>query len=299
RGWWAALDRPAAIRPVSRPAPCPPFDARPVRLSVTEIETLMRDPYALYAARVLGLRALDPIDDDPGAAERGTIIHKALERFLAENPGQLPPDALGRLLAIGASVFAEALDRPGVWAFWWPRFERIARWFIEAERGRHDSIAGTLTELRGEITLGGFTLSAKADRIDRLVDGTLALIDYKTGAPPSSKEVTAGHAPQLPLEALIAMQGGFPGIAPAAVSDLSYWRLSGGDPAGKISPAATDIAAVTEAARDGLERLVAAYADPATPYLSRPDPDAVPRYSDYLHLARVKEWSSSGEEEAE
>ncbi|KZD12305.1 double-strand break repair protein AddB [Oceanibaculum pacificum] len=299
RGWWAAIDRPPAIRPVTRPEPRPPLAARPTRLSVTEIETLMRDPYAIYAAKVLRLHALDPIDADPGAAERGTIIHKALERFLADHPGHLPPDAQERLLAIGAAVFAEALERPGVWAFWWPRFERIASWFVAAERERHDGIARTLTELRGQIDLAGFTLTAKADRIDLLKDGTLALIDYKTGQPPAKREVAAGHAPQLPLEALIAAQGGFPGLAPAAVSDLSYWRLSGGDPAGKISPAADDIAAVTESARDGLERLIAAYADPATPYLSRPDPDAAPRYSDYLHLARVKEWSSSGEEEAE
>ncbi|MFN3461185.1 MAG: hypothetical protein ACK4ZN_09265, partial [Oceanibaculum sp.] len=55
--------------------------------------------------------------------------------------------------------------------------------------------------------------------------------------------------------------------------------------------------AVTEAARDGLERLIQAYDDPATPYLSRPDPDSAPRYSDYLHLARVKEWSGTGGED--
>lgn len=299
RGWWAAIDRPAAIAPALRPAPTPPLAARPRNFSVTEIETLMRDPYGIYAAKILRLRALDPIDEDPGAAERGTIIHKALERFLKEYPGALPPDALDRLLAIGRDVFAEALDRPGVWAFWWPRFGRLARWFIAEEDARRAILAGTETELRGEITLTGFaggdvTLSAKADRIDRLKDGTLALIDYKTGQPPRPAEVESGHAPQLPLEALIAGRGGFPGIAAAPVSELAYWRLSGGEPPGEIARPAKDIAAMTEAARDGLERLIRAYDDPATPYISRPDPDSAPRYSDYLHLARVKEWSGNG-----
>lgn len=302
RGWWAAIDRPAAIAPTVRPAPVPPLAARPRKFSVTEIETLMRDPYGIYAAKILKLRALDPIDDDPGAAERGTIIHKALERFLKEHPRTLPPDALGRLLAIGHEVFAEALDRPGVWAFWWPRFNRLARWFVSTEGERRTILAGTETELRGEITLTGFaggdvTLSAKADRIDRLRDGTLALIDYKTGQPPKPAEVESGHAPQLPLEALIAGRGGFPGIAAAPVSELAYWRLSGGEPPGEITRPAKDIAAVTEAARDGLERLIQAYDNPVTPYISRPDPDSAPRYSDYLHLARVKEWSGNGGED--
>ena len=302
RGWWAAIDRPDAIAPAVRPAPAPPLAARPRKFSVTEVETLMRDPYGIYASKILKLRALDPIDDDPGAAERGTIIHKALERFLKEHPGTLPPDALERLLAIGREVFAEALDRPGVWAFWWPRFGRLAHWFVTEESARRAILAGTETELRGEITLAGFaggdvTLSAKADRIDRLTDGTLALIDYKTGQPPKPAEVESGHAPQLPLEALIAGRGGFPGIAAATVSELAYWRLSGGEPPGEIARPAKDIAAVTEAARDGLERLIQAYDDPATPYLSRPDPDSAPRYSDYLHLARVKEWSGTGGED--
>ena len=128
-------------------------------------------------------------------------------------------------------------------------------------------------------------------------DGTLALIDYKTGQPPRPAEVESGHAPQLPLEALIAGRGGFPGIAAAPVSELAYWRLSGGEPPGEIARPARDIEAVTEAARDGLERLIQAYDDPATPYLSRPDPDSAPRYSDYLHLARVKEWSGTGGED--
>ena len=123
--WARALDRPAGRpKPCDRPAPAPPADARPRKLSVTRVETWMRDPYALYAEQILRLRALDEIDAEASAAERGTAIHRALERFVEEFPEALPPDALERLVAIGEEVFEELKARPSVHAFWWPRFQR-------------------------------------------------------------------------------------------------------------------------------------------------------------------------------
>lgn len=299
--WHAALDRPDGRARIERPAPRPPVEARPRRLSVTEIETWMRDPYAVYARHVLGLRALDPIDADPGAADYGSLVHHAIERFLTENPGPLPADAETRLLAIGAEVFAEALARPGLWAFWWPRFQAVARWLVAHERGRRPSIRRTWCEIRGGLEMaapaGPFHLQARADRIDRLEDGTLALIDYKTGQPPGQKEVAAGYAPQLPLEAAIARLGGFADIGPAEVSQMLYWRLKGGAEGGEEKPAGDDPVRLAEEALDGLTALVAAFDDPATPYEARPHPDRAPRYSDVLHLARVQEWATIGEDE--
>ncbi len=147
--------------------------------------------------------------------------------------------------------------------------------------------------------LAPFTLTAKADRIDRMTDGTLTIIDYKTGALPTNKEVAAGYAPQLPLEAAIAAAGGFEDLATAPVGGLLYWRLRGGEPAGEEKPAGDDPAGLAEQALDGLERLVAAFDDAATPYRPRPRPAAAPRFSDYEHLARVKEWSAGTAEDAE
>jgi len=299
--WQALLDAPAARVPVQRPAPRPPVEARPRRLSVTEIETWMRDPYAVYARHVLGLRALDPIDADPGAADYGNLVHRALERFLAAHPLRLPEDAEARLAAIGEEVFAEVLARPGVWAFWWPRFQSVARWFLAMERQRRAGLRRTLCEVVGKVEIeapgGPFLLHARADRVDVLADGSLALIDYKTGATPKKREVAAGFAPQLPLEAAIAEAGGFEGVAPAKVSQLLFWRLKGGADGGEEIPAGDDPGALAEAALEGLRALVAAFDDAATPYEARPHPDMAPRYSDYLHLARVKEWAVAGEEE--
>ncbi|CAA7618618.1 Inactivated superfamily I helicase [Magnetospirillum sp. LM-5] len=300
--WHDGLDHPRARAPVERPAPRPPVAARPRKLSVTEIETWMRDPYALYAKHVLGLRKLDPIDADPGAADYGSLVHKAIETFLKAHPsGPLPLDSLARLEAIGADIFAAALARPGLWAFWWPRFTAIAAWLVEHEQARRADIAATFSEVKGGIEIvapgGPFLLHARADRIDRLKDGTLAVIDYKTGQPPSAKEVAAGYAPQLSLEAAIARFGGFDGVAPAPVGQMLFWRLKGGSPGGEEKKAGDDPASLADQALDGLAALVAAFDDPATPYEARPHPDRAPRFSDTNHLARLQEWASAGEDD--
>lgn len=298
--WFAALDRPARIAPLPPPAPRPPVDARPRHLWATQVETWMRDPYAIYARHVLRLKALDPIDADPGAAEYGEIVHQALENFCRAYPEALPSDPLDRLLEIGRETFGEKLATPGVWAFWWPRFERVARWFVAQETRRRPTVASVASEVSGSIDIdapgGPFRISAKADRIDRLRDGGLVVIDYKTGAPPSAKEVAAGFAPQLPIEAAIVRAGGFPDVPPGPLAALCYWRLSGNAAGGEERSAGDDPEGLADQALAGLARLVAAFDDPETPYEARPHPDRAPRFSDYQHLARVKEWAVGGEE---
>ncbi|MEI9982583.1 MAG: PD-(D/E)XK nuclease family protein [Aliidongia sp.] len=153
------------------------------------------------------------MDADPGVAERGVFIHKALDGFVARWPDALPPDAFNILLEIGRAAFGEALARPGVWAFWWPRFERIARL---VRRDRSQSAGAAAAQL--DRTIGPHAAArpgrrlrtdAKADRIDLFEDAGLAVIDYKTGRLPSKDEVGLGFAPQLPLEAAMAAEGGF------------------------------------------------------------------------------------------
>lgn len=297
--WARALDRPDRVQPVAPPEPRPPVEVRPRRLSVTEVETWMRDPYAIYARHVLRLDPLDPIAADPGAAERGQVIHAALDAFVRAHPAALPPDPVPALLALGREAFGPLLEtQPEVWAFWWPRFERIAAWFVALERERRPTVRPLATEAAGRLELAGpagpFTLTAKADRIDRAADGGLILIDYKTGSPPSAREVELGFAPQLPLEAAMAAAGGFTGVPAGAVAGLAFWRLSGGDPPGEEKPVKGDAAALGAAARAGLEDLIATFDAAATPYRSRPRPAMAPRWTDYAHLARVQEWSAGG-----
>jgi len=301
--WRDALDRAAATRPAPAPAPAPPVAARPRRLSVTQIETWMANPYAIYARKILGLERLDPLDAAPGAAERGSLIHAALEAFLRAHPDGLPADAADKLRAIGAALFdREALAHPNVRAFWWPRFLRIADWFLDWERGRRAGADPVGAEMRGKAVLDGpagpFTLTATADRIDRLAAGGLSIVDYKTGAVPARGAIEAGRAPQLSLEAVIAAAGGFGQAAAGPTAELVHVHLSGGDPPGKAEPYKGDVGALVAAARDGLAGLIAAFDDPATPYLAHPDPGAGPRFDDYAHLARLGEWGVGGGDES-
>jgi ATP-dependent helicase/nuclease subunit B len=300
--WQGLLDEPPARCAVAPPEPRPPVEARPRRLSVTQVETWMRDPYALYAQEILRLRALDPIDADPGLAERGIAIHRALDRFLRAFPEALPADAEARLVALGEAEFGAALERPGLRAFWWPRFLRIARWFVAEETERRQRLAAIRSEPAGKLALpapaGPFLLAAKADRIDLTREGGLVLIDYKTGSVPLSADVELGFSPQLPLEAAIAETGGFDGIAAAPAAALEYWHLTGGDPPGRAVTPAKDgdaLRQLIDGAVAGLRDLVARFDDPRTPYRAVPRPEKAPRYSDYAHLARIKEWSIAGE----
>ncbi|MGP1394152.1 MAG: double-strand break repair protein AddB [Inquilinaceae bacterium] len=303
--WAPALDAADGVRPWPPPSPRPPVAARPRRLSVTRIGTWMADPYALYAEQILKLRPEQDLEADPAASDRGIVIHRALSAFVAEWPGDLPDDAEDLLLAHGREAFGSLLAYPGVRAFWWPRFESIARWFVAVERARRDEVRPVAVEVAGRLTLSGpagpFRLTAVADRIDRRHDGTLALIDYKTGQVPSPDQVQAGFQPQLPLEALIAAAGGFDGVAAATVTDLAYWRLAGGTQGGEVKPVGPKskdgaLSDWIDDAAAGLAALVARFDDPQTPYLSHPWPSARPRHAPYDHLARVLEWSAGGED---
>jgi len=307
RQWRHDMDMPAEIRPVSRPAPAPPLAARPRKLSVTRIESWMRDPYQIYAQYVLGLKAFDPLDADPGGAERGTFIHKALEDFIKAYPDRLPDNAAEKLIGFGKQALTEMKIPQEVEAFWWPRFEKIARQFVQQEAAWRHEARPFKTEVSGEWVFdsvgGPFTLSGKADRIDRMRDGAYAVIDYKSGATPSKGDVRQGLSPQLPLEALMLAKGAFDGIPAGDTAELMYWKVtgSGQKPVEQVTLSGKDfsVADMTAAAEDGLLTLVEKFDDPATPYLSQPRAEAKPKFSDYNHLARVREWGLSGDDEGE
>jgi ATP-dependent helicase/nuclease subunit B len=304
---WAArvqaLDAPDAVRPCEPPAPRPPLEARPTRLSVTQVETWMRDPYAIYARHILGLRRLDELDQEPGAADKGQIVHKALEEFCRAYPDTLPPEAEDELVRLGAGVFEAIRHRPALYAFWWPRFRRVAAWVTEVERARRGGIVQLLSEVEGETEIAGFTLTARADRIERRRDGSLALIDYKTGTVPANTAIRLGFSPQLALEAVIAKAGAFEKLDAAPVGELAFWRLTGAHPPGELSPVKAgernlpSIDELAEQACAGVAELATRFRDPATPYHARPRPAWAPAYSDYEHLARLREWAAvEGEE---
>ncbi len=302
------LDEPRTPpRPISRPCPRPPRDARPTSLSVTEIEHWLRDPYTIYAKHVLKLPRLDPVDDSLGAADRGSIIHRAIADFARTYAEALPDDPYRELLRFGEQHFAPLRDFPEARAFWWPRYERIARWFADFEIARRAHIAAAHAEIRGELAIPAgarvFRLTGRADRIERRADGRYAILDFKTGTPPTNPQVQAGIAPQLTLEAAMLRHGGFPGFPPGgSIAELLYVKLNGGSPAGEACARDFKDRGVDAAADDALERLkalIARFEDEATPYRALVLSMWKNRYGAYDDLARVKEWSLSGGEDGE
>ena len=291
--WTRALSEVTPEPRIHRPAPRPPAAARPRRLSVTEIETWLRDPYAIYAKHVLKLRKLDQLDEDVGPLERGTALHRALERFVRDYPVTLPNDAVLQLMARADQAFAELAVPHAALALWRPRFLGAAEWFVSYERARRQGIAQSFLEIRGSRQFGDLELTGVADRIDILKSGAAAILDYKTGRPPSNPQVQELLAPQLPLEAAILAAGGFAGPGKRTAEELIYLRLSGG-PNGNDEQLIDNAVELTARAVEKLQGLVALFAKDTTPYLPRLRPFSLRDSGDYDHLARVREWSSSG-----
>ena len=298
-----ALDRPVDVKPQARPAPRPPVELRPKGLSVTRIETLRRDPYAIYAEYILRLKALEAVERDIRPRETGMAWHAALEEFVEAYPsGALPPEARDHLLSIAKARFALLRDDPA-FALQWPNIEKGLDFFLAFERKTRAAIAQIWVERQGAITAPlssgtPFKLSARADRIDVLSSGGARLIDYKSGAPPIAKEVKAGFSPQLTLEAAMLQRGGFEGLPALKTEEAIYLKL-GGAAGGEDKHAGgkgENILALAEQHFAGLQMLLDAFARQETPYLSRPFPKFAPRFSDYDHLARIKEWSATAGE---
>ncbi|WP_299809311.1 double-strand break repair protein AddB [uncultured Roseibium sp.] len=303
----ALLDRPdGPVRPAARPNPLPPLAARPKTLSITEIERLIRDPYAIFARHVLEVQPVDPIGGEPGAADKGNLIHDALAEFLMTWTGPFDDTAVAALTGIGERFF-EPLDAfPAIRALWWPRFQRIAAGFVAYEAERAKRVDRRFLEIGGgvDMKLPGFEfrLRGRADRIDLMDSGGLAVIDYKTGQVPSQKQVEALLSPQLLLEAALIKRSGFKDVpADAEIRELLYLQLKGGtEPVIEAlrNPKETPLEDLVEDSWTRLEQLIAHYAKEDTGYLSRARVMRERQLSgDYDHLARTQEWALGSEED--
>ena len=288
--WAAALDRPTDRVLIDRPAPAPPIADRPVEIAVTKLDRLQADPYAFYADAMLRLRALEAVDADPTPAWRGTAIHAVFEAWMkadACDPERLLPRAEAMLAGMAA--------HPVMRALWEPRLKEAIRWIADMMRegvaqGRRPIVA----ELKGKAKIGQITLTGTVDRIDRLHDGRLAIVDYKTGKPPSAAEVAAGYAMQLGLLGLLAERGGFDGVTGQPVV-FEYWSLAkDGDsfgavksPVGGKSGLAADDFVAHAAAKLGAA--VERWLTGAAPFTAKLAPEYAP-YGDYDQLMRLDEW---------
>jgi ATP-dependent helicase/nuclease subunit B len=298
--WARIIDISKPEPRVPRAAPCPPVAARPRSLSITEIETWLRDPYAIYGKHILRLKPVDPLDEEPGPPERGTAIHDALERFLRAYPNALPADAFIELLRFGDEAFAKAGATDAVLALWRPRFARAARWFLAYERERRTTLSQTLVEMKGMLEIPArdkFTLRGRADRIDFFADGSASVLDYKTGRVPTDKQIKQLLSPQLPLEGAMLMMGAFGEARARALCEFIHIRLTGGEPPGQECVADVDADSKAMEALSKLTTHVERYDNPLQPYRSREMPFRLSDVGDYDHLARVREWTLEREDD--
>ncbi|WP_313802010.1 double-strand break repair protein AddB [Sphingobium sp.] len=289
------LDHAAEHRPANRPAPVPPLSVRPKIIPVTDVDRLKADPYAFYAKRILRLARLDPVDADAGPAWRGTAVHEILQQWAEAGSGDLAD-----LEARARAMFDRPDVHPLLKALWQPRLIEAIRWIaaeVASDLAAGRKILSVETEGRAEIA--GVTLTGKADRIDLLPDGKLGIVDYKTGKPPSARQVRAGYALQLGLLGLIAEQGGFPSTDAAPVAGgFEYWSLakkgdafgyreSPVDPMGKRDKIIT--ADFTSHVHAQFEDVATTYLTGSAPFDAQVNPE-VANYGDYDQLMRLEEW---------
>ncbi len=301
--WAKTADRTGGYHPITAPHPCPELKRRPKRMSATNIERWMRNPYDIYAKYILNLYPLDELDAEQKPYDFGNMVHDLLKEFNNKYNGDFypaPEEARKILLQRGREMFATQGVPPDVMAFWWPKFEQQIEWVISQEIEIRSDIKNLYNEKSGKIYLpnpagGLFEIFAKADRIEKLKNGTLSIVDYKTGNDSRKpKEIEKCTAPQLPVEGLIAAQGGFEDVSAAPVTKLQYWALK-----------EEKIKEIKDAdcfkSLDKMERLVRnlieEYANPHRPYNVKPRPADIDKNSDYDHLARLQEWCVHADKE--
>ena len=298
----AILDESDKVAPLARPAPRPPVSIRPVRLSVTRIETLRRDPYAIYAEKILELAAVGKLDGEHDLGEQGTAMHAALHELAKRWPnGALPQDAREVLVETARKNLAEFFEDPSWEAFAWPRLLGGIDYVLDYERKRRPDLASVHGEVSGRLVLSlgdgsEFTLTAVADRIEIDRDGYVRIVDYKTGAAPSVKQAAAGFATQVTLEAKMAALGAFAAIGAREATSGLYLKLGGAD-GGKDVLITSKEMSFSDFVADHWGQMLAmleSWRTETVGYASRPYVQFASRYSDYDHLARVKEWSASG-----
>jgi ATP-dependent helicase/nuclease subunit B len=275
------------MKPADRPAPKPPRNQRPTRISVTSVDRLKADPFAFYAQQILGLRRLDPVDADHSAAWKGTAVHAVLEEWLRDDdcdPAKLVPRA--------RALLASATIHPMLRALWQPRLMEAIRWIegLETENqaaGRRPVAA----EKKGEAVIDGVTLHGKADRIDRFEVGGIAIVDYKTGKAPAQKAIDAGFSLQLGLLGLIAEAGGFEGISGRSRAH-EYWSLSKyGDQFGKCVRPDKKMGPdeFLDHARRNFTEVARKWLTGDEAFTAKLNPAYAP-YGDYDQLMRLEEW---------
>lgn len=282
-----SLDDPGHAKPASRPQPSPPVEQRPNRITITAVDRLKADPFAFYAQAILKIRSLDPVDADHTAAWKGTAVHQVFERWL-----ELDNCAPDKLRPRAELLLRDEAIHPMLRALWAPRLLEAIDWIARMEMDNQQAGRVPLAaEKLGKAEIAGITVEGRVDRIDRLPDGGLAIVDYKTGAPPSKKAVNAGFSLQLGLLGLIIGSGGFDNIS-GTPKCFEYWslqRLNGRF--GRLMRPDKDMAPdeFLDLAFSSFSEAAGRWLKGTEPFTAKLNPVYAP-YGEYDQLMRLEEW---------
>ncbi len=289
-------ETPSAAVKYPRPAPMPSADQRSVSLSVTDFDRLKADPFAFYAAKILRLKSLDAVDAEPGPAWRGTIVHDILEAWTKQDKNDP-----AKLLKRAEGLLNNPAVHPMLRALWQPRIADGLRWVAEKTQELQSEGRDILAaEATGYTEIGGVRIKGRADRIDSLPAGGLAIVDYKTGAAPKGKQVSAGYALQLGLIGLMAQEGGISGVL-GKPEAFEYWSLAKGQGQSSFGHHSSPVAAketknkilassFTEFAHDQALEVIADLITGVQAFVAKKYPEYAP-YADYDQLMRYEEWN--------
>ena len=297
--WAKLLDKSGEKKKIEAPKPCPSLNLRPRKLSASGLSALIDNPYVAYAKYILKLYPLKNVEAELNTVDFGNIVHKVLELFCRQYPKEQPFDAKSILYELGKKVFAENGVDENKMIFWKPRFEKMIDWFLSVDQEERRGIKNIIPEEDGEMTInlpaGDFVLTSRADRIDEYDDGSMAIVDYKTGSSvPSLKAVKSYKAPQLILEALIAEAGGFENISSNKVSSMKYWKL--GEKVMEIQ--GKELEDLLAGGERRVKEILHKYDFETVPYEVNPAPKYC-KNNDYEHLSRIAEWGVNAKEDEE
>lgn len=289
-----AFEQAERTEPARRPSPRPPVSARPRALSVTEIKRLIRDPYAVYARHVLKLNRLGPLVQNPDALMRGNVAHDIMERFVRETLADPTLLSVQHLNHVAQTVMAKDVPWPAARVMWLARINKIAQWFVEHEQDRRTYSTPVAFEgqAKGKLVWPdiGFTLKARADRIDQTEDGDALLYDYKTGKPPTAKQ-QGTFDKQLLIEAAMIEEAAFETLGVRHVAMAIFIGL-GSNPEEIAAPLDNEPPREVLA---NLRKLIETYLSADQGFTARRMMQEDKIAGDYDLLARFGEWDATDE----
>lgn len=298
--WAKYMERATVLKSIEAPKPCPPLEMRPREISASNVEVYMTDPYSIFAKYILGLKPLEDLDAPADARDYGNLVHKVLEEFNRRyKTGDYPANAKQILEQIAETEFAAMGIDAELKMFWRARLAKTLDWLVQTEQVYRPRIDYIFSEVQGERQyqgpVGVWKITARADRLEQWSDGSLCVVDYKTGSLPKNiaKLVKLGYKPQLSIEGLIAASGGFTDVAARPIKFLRYWQMDGQE----ILLNEAESNEAMQHAEQNIRQLIAAYDDPNRAYLTKPNPKTAPAQTDYDHLSRYLEWAVKDDSE--